>query len=518
MKKYGLIAAITLMAVLTACGKPNTATDSETGDDTIETVVETGKDSDTTAPKREISDYESQISLLAKEYSKWNDDICAWQFSTNDEVVVTEAYKVAVTDLNRNGRLELICSSMQGTGLFSLNFMYEVDESKTGLNKLAATSRDDGVDKGGDFIRNSLLNCYKKDGKYYYAVDDYTPSGASVIEDCLYSYSFEDGINNELIGGYTLKVDEYDYDIMLPASIYVKFYDEKKDYVKSSKALYEHIDDYWKDYEKQSCVKIKWVDYPLEDECAESMKRSYEGYNEESEHVCDSLHYYKSFYGDSPEYMIRQVGSDETIKDDEATEKQAADANSVKQPFSDSSAGQVLKLMNDCNGKDLDAAVKLCEEFFGTELENTSTLTMTTTDIASGERVSTYYTVYYTKLYKDDLRFNSINFASNMDDGKVCRVELGFRNDEGSYAFSELDPLPDVAEAKSFFNSFTDEIDSVCGAPYEYNNIQFDYDSYYTEYQYGDDCIIRLELYNYTEEGGNGLIAGEVHFSNNSYK
>ena len=180
--------------------------------------------------------------------------------------------------------------------------------------------------------------------------------------------------------------------------------------------------------------------------------------------------------------------------------------------FSDSIVGQILALMNDCNGEDLDTAVGMFEEFFGTELVNTATLSETL-----GDGPETYYTVYYTVLEKDGLRFNVVNFAWNKVDGKVCRVELEVRNDEGRYAYSELSPLPDVSEVNDLYTSFTNETVAVCGDSVQSGNLCFDEDSYWAEYEYGDDIKIRLEFYNYTEEGGNGLVASEIYFFNNSY-
>ena len=213
--------------------------------------------------------------------------------------------------------------------------------------------------------------------------------------------------------------------------------------------------------------------------------------------------------------------NEDLVNDSSDSDKQDEQVTDVleetNEGFSDSTTGRILNLLNDCNGKDLDTAVEMCEEFFGTELINTSTLTYTSTDMETGIEVSTYYTVYYTRLYIDDFRFNNINFASNIDDGKVCRVELCVRNDEGRYAYSELSPLPDVPEVNGIYTSFTDEISSTCGEPFKSGTLYFDDDSYWAEYKYGDDCVIRLEYYDYTEEGGNGLIAFQVHFSNNSY-
>ena len=197
----------------------------------------------------------------------------------------------------------------------------------------------------------------------------------------------------------------------------------------------------------------------------------------------------------------------------EQTSEETADLEEIEGSFSkDTTAGQILTLMNDCNGKDLDTAVKMFEEYFGTELVNTATLSQT---LNGGPE--TYYTVYYTVLEKDGLRFNVVNFTWNKVDEKVCSVELEIRNDEGDYAYSELSPLPGVPEVTDQYFSFTNEVYAVCGNAVQSGKLCYDEDSYWNDYEYGDDCIITLELYNYTEEGGNGLVASHIQFSNNSY-
>lgn len=301
MKKCGLIAGITMLAVLTACTQPNTVTETST-----EKTTKAAETESETSESQSGNDYDSQLKLISEQYKNWNVFMLKWQEKPDENVDDNGRFKVAITDLNRNGRLELICTSNLGTGLFSQTVVYEVNESYTNLNRLASPKRDDGVDKGGDFMDRPVLNCYKLNGVYYYAVDDYTPSGASVIEESLYAYSFDGGINAERIGGYTLKIEDFDYDSMKAKSVLVKFSDANKGYLDDAEALDKLIEDYWKGYEKQPCVSIKWVDFPQEADCYEALKQSYEGYNENSSDTCDLLPNYKSFHGDTPEYKVMQ--------------------------------------------------------------------------------------------------------------------------------------------------------------------------------------------------------------------
>lgn len=311
MKQYRLIAGITLVTFLAACSPKIPVTVPETDDEIIENVtaetenVSDATPTDATPADSEENNYEAQLKLFADDFADMKWGIQMWQDQMNDEVDINEAYKMAVADLNRNGRLELFVSSMQGTGLFSVTYMYEVSENYDTVYRLSSTDSDICADEKGDFLSHSVLNCYKRGDTYYYALDDYTPTGWRLIEDCLYAYSFESSMEHELIGGYTLRIDEIDYDAGGATSVSVKFYDQNKGYLDSAEALDTLIDDYWKDYEKQPCVNIKWVDFPQDDNCYETLKQSLDGYNEESADTCDLLPDYRSFHGEDAEYKVR---------------------------------------------------------------------------------------------------------------------------------------------------------------------------------------------------------------------
>ena len=288
------------MAV-TACSKPTDNPGTSASSESSETTEATTTTESTTESTGYDSDFDSQLKLLADEYGNWSDTVFRWQKNTNDDVKAENVYKLAVADLNRNGRLELICSGLHGTGSFSITFMFEVNDTYSGINLFSSTTRDDSVDKGGDFTKHNLLNCYKKDGSYFYAVDDYTGSGWAVIEECLYAYNFDDRIDRKKIGGYVLKAEDTDF-----TSVLVRLYDSDRGYLDSQEALDKLIEDFWADYEKQPCVHIKWVDFPAEDECYESLKRSFDKYEEASTETCDLIPDYKSFHGEEPKYKILQ--------------------------------------------------------------------------------------------------------------------------------------------------------------------------------------------------------------------
>ena len=68
--------------------------------------------------------YNDQINLIADNADNWKQDVPSgvWGYS--------------VTDLDQNGRLEIIAASVQGTGFYTYLDIYEVNEEGTGLTKI----------------------------------------------------------------------------------------------------------------------------------------------------------------------------------------------------------------------------------------------------------------------------------------------------------------------------------------------------------------------------------------------
>ena len=68
-------------------------------------------------------DLETQLKVIADNYSQWNRLITGYVPRTT----------FMVSDINNNGRLELILSGTYGTGMVSENYAFEVNEDNTGL-------------------------------------------------------------------------------------------------------------------------------------------------------------------------------------------------------------------------------------------------------------------------------------------------------------------------------------------------------------------------------------------------
>lgn len=120
------------------------------------------------------SDRETQISLIAAS---------ADMFSGYDEGA---GYKYAATDLDRNGRLEIICASQQGSGFYTYADFYEVNEKRDKLEKCRYNAADG--DSQPDIISQSARYC-EKDGRICYFFDDDIRAGADyfyVLKDALW--------------------------------------------------------------------------------------------------------------------------------------------------------------------------------------------------------------------------------------------------------------------------------------------------------------------------------------------
>ena len=243
-----------------------------------------------------ICDNQQQLVLLAEQYDEW--------FKDTDYFDNQYTY-IAVADLNRNGRLEIIVSNMLGTnmlgtGCSSRTAFFEVNETFDSVERLWMSNDLGGFDFLGDFINAEELSCYKIDDKYYYELEDYNSSGWGTKICNYFWYSFDEEISNGLIAGYSLSPDEnYESNI-----IYVHFCDDESNYL--SEVDYNNkLIDFWSDYEKQPNVKLKWVLHPSKDECLSILQDSYSGYDESYSEYEISKMYYKDIYGEDYEYMIK---------------------------------------------------------------------------------------------------------------------------------------------------------------------------------------------------------------------
>ena len=128
-----VIVIIVLIVLIIAIGttvsinnkKTNVGSNNVSGD-----IKESGENTQT-----QVTDYKKQIDVIMNNIDMWN-------LYTEDNTY--NPYGYAITDLDQNGRLEIIASSCQGTGLYTYSNYYEVNERLDGLNKIERNNAKNG--------------------------------------------------------------------------------------------------------------------------------------------------------------------------------------------------------------------------------------------------------------------------------------------------------------------------------------------------------------------------------------
>ena len=147
-----------------------------------------------------ITNKDEQIEVIANNLSKWNKVL---DFA-NDKV------EYIITDLDHNGRLELIISQMGGTGSFSYNSIYEVSKDFKELEPC-----ENNVEEGNsevDFILSDYVEIYYDSEKqqYYYVLQDHMKTNPNEYYDGTYAFSLKNGkIQEDFI---VSKITFYDYE------------------------------------------------------------------------------------------------------------------------------------------------------------------------------------------------------------------------------------------------------------------------------------------------------------------
>lgn len=145
-------------------------------------------------------DIDTQIDLIARYADAWKEDVDfgLWCYT--------------VTDLDQNGRLEIIAASVQGTGNYTYINIMEVSEDGTALLPVRQ-NRGEG-DSAPDIIVDSVPEfIYEPDDHYYYIFDDYIRNGYAESYFTKNAVWLEDGVWNEycMASGSLIYQDEEHY-------------------------------------------------------------------------------------------------------------------------------------------------------------------------------------------------------------------------------------------------------------------------------------------------------------------
>ena len=163
---------------------------------TEETTTEAPTAEAPTEPTPEMP-YKDQIALLAANAQQW----------VKTEFAVP--YSFAVTDLDRNGRLEIIASVCMGTGIFTYTDIWEVNGTYDGV--MCCETDFDEYYSQADII-DSGLTAFERGGVYYYIVTDYIRNGYAYHAAEMRSMCLKDGAYRETLLAYCVTEVSEDYE------------------------------------------------------------------------------------------------------------------------------------------------------------------------------------------------------------------------------------------------------------------------------------------------------------------
>lgn len=169
-----------IMTMLTGCVATPKVSDEETEFDSY------SSQSSTVTDGSDATSYDSQLQIITANADVW----------MGDTERIAEPFFYAVTDLDRNGRLEIIQSFRQGTGLYTCTQLWEVDINKSVLVPCQLSEYDDEEDSQPDIISDDPISVYfdEVNNCYYYIFSDIIRYSAGESRQNLLSVSLQNGI------------------------------------------------------------------------------------------------------------------------------------------------------------------------------------------------------------------------------------------------------------------------------------------------------------------------------------
>lgn len=159
-----LICLCMLVSLLGACnGSKDPEVSVSVADPTTETLL---PEESSTEPEVPVISLEEQFELIAKDRSNW----------LPEEEWYYDVYSYVITDLNRNGRVELLVSSCQGTGIYTMTDVYEVSEDGTQLVRFR-NSMGEGASQADIIVGETPVYYNEETGIYTYVFSDTMRSG-----------------------------------------------------------------------------------------------------------------------------------------------------------------------------------------------------------------------------------------------------------------------------------------------------------------------------------------------------
>jgi len=192
MKKAMILPALVLALAMTGCGNVSKESGGVHSVPTVfnETVISDEPAASGEQEVEELHSIEAQVQVIASNIDLWA--------GPED---YADVYFYAVTDLDGNGRLEIIASNMGGTGVYTYSSFYEVNEDFNGLTtwEYMTQEGDSQADIAADFA-DGFYDSQKR--VMYYIFEDFSKSGAAEYYENKRALYVEDGQVKEIILAY----------------------------------------------------------------------------------------------------------------------------------------------------------------------------------------------------------------------------------------------------------------------------------------------------------------------------
>ena len=201
------------------------------------------------------------------------DNISMWSLSGEGNEYDTYGY--AITDLNGNGRLEIVTSHCDGTGLYSHNKYYEVNANLNGLVEVSTNLKPEEIET---YIMDGASKVFydKLKNEYHYVFTNVTRNGVAEYLESKYELVMKgENINQTLLASkrITYKGDGGNGEMVIKSA-------DGEDLTEEQYERYEYL--HYADYEYKLAY-LEWISgYNLDetdtDMVKTELKKSYDGF------------------------------------------------------------------------------------------------------------------------------------------------------------------------------------------------------------------------------------------------
>ena len=190
-KRVGILGIIMCALVFTACGKNDMDAVNEQQEevqmeeivtDVSEEVIQTEEETVIeTSDEVSTEDADNQLRIIAENKDMWTEEL----------EYADEVYCYAISDLDHNGRYEVIVSNMGGTGLYTYSRFFEVNETYDGVVE-CTTDFMEG-DSQPDIIIEKVDTYIDANGGFHYAFSDALRNGMAESYENVRELILQDG-------------------------------------------------------------------------------------------------------------------------------------------------------------------------------------------------------------------------------------------------------------------------------------------------------------------------------------